>query len=750
VNNYDFKTLDDKEFEIFCADLLGDVEGVRFERFKAGKDKGVDGRYFSPDGQEVILQCKHWANTPLEKLISHLRTIERAKLERLEPTRYILAVSNPLSRTDKAAIVTALTPYIRTPSDVFGKEDLNDLLATRRVIEERHYKLWFSSTAVLSHIINKPIFDRSKFSLEEILDAAKRYVLTTNHDRALELLEKRHAVIITGEPGVGKTTLAEHICLHYVAQGFQFFKAVEDIHECESVFETDVRQVFYFDDFLGRNYLEALSGHEGNHIVHFIRRVTRDKGKRFILTSRSTILNQGKMLIDNFQQQNLDRNEFELKVSALSEMDRARILYSHIWHSGLDPEFVEQLYLSKRYRQIIAHKNFNPRLISFITDPERLSEVTPGDYSSYVSRTLRNPKDVWAHPFEAQQDDFGRAMVLLVTLNGGPFSQEALAESYARFSGLQQNQAMAGRRDFLSNLKVLTGSLLTRRMLATGMWTIDLFNPSIGDYVLRRYSEDLPALMTGFLSLRSSSSLETLLNLRNNQIINGIALSEILRGVMNHASEVGFVGFEPSYVALGMTELLQSANVTAHDQQLARAGLFFVIDEKVPTNFLAAATLVKWGSEFGYISGEAVAEFISEACGNNPNDEELSQLAALAEGLGPVDDGLHQVHDLLGKAALDYLIDNLHDEFEQSDIFEHVEYEDTWSAERNLRASVSDWLNRKSIKLDEAQMDEVVDAYDVGGELEKFYTGSSGERSYSGSQFVSGQIDEIDDLFDRS
>lgn len=45
MSDYDFKPLNDKEFEVLCADLLGEVEGQRFERFKVGKDAGVDGRF---------------------------------------------------------------------------------------------------------------------------------------------------------------------------------------------------------------------------------------------------------------------------------------------------------------------------------------------------------------------------------------------------------------------------------------------------------------------------------------------------------------------------------------------------------------------------------------------------------------------------------------------------------------------------------------------------------------------------------
>lgn len=58
--NYDFSQLNDKEFEILAVDLLGVYIDKRIERFKPGKDGGVDGRFFSVDNKEIIIQCKHY------------------------------------------------------------------------------------------------------------------------------------------------------------------------------------------------------------------------------------------------------------------------------------------------------------------------------------------------------------------------------------------------------------------------------------------------------------------------------------------------------------------------------------------------------------------------------------------------------------------------------------------------------------------------------------------------------------------
>ena len=100
-----------------------------------------------------------------------------------------------------------------------------------------------------------------------------------------------------------------------------------------------------------------------------------------------------------------------------------------------------------------------------------------------MCETLNNPADVWENPFSAQLDDYGRAMVLLVTLNGGTImSEQELAEAYSRFTARPESHAMNGRRDYTSNLRHLTSSLLSRKLLgsvAAETPYINLFNPSL-------------------------------------------------------------------------------------------------------------------------------------------------------------------------------------------------------------------------------------------------------------------------------
>ena len=268
-----------------------------------------------------------------------------------------MVISLPLSKDNKVKIKTAFEPYITSENDIVGQENLNDWLSNYPEVEKNHYKLWLSSSAVLNFILNNAITGRSKAKRQEILESTKLYVHTENFSHALKKFEKTNSVIITGEAGIGKTTLADQLALHYISKGFELCVIEDDISEAEGTFGKD-NQVFYFDDFLGRNFLTALQGHQDSHIVNFIRRVNSDNSKRFILSSRTTVLNQGKSLTDLFDINNLSKNEYEITITSLSDLDKARILYNHIWLGNLNEAYIDEIYRKKRYLKIIRHKNY--------------------------------------------------------------------------------------------------------------------------------------------------------------------------------------------------------------------------------------------------------------------------------------------------------------------------------------------------------------------------------------------------------
>lgn len=748
MSDYDFRSLNDKEFEILAADLVSARDTVHFERFKPGRDLGVDGRYFAADGKEVVLQSKHWATTPLEKLMKYLQEVELPKVQKLRPKKYLLAVSHALSRTDKARITAALAPFIVTPSDVLGREDLNDLLAKNPEVERRHYKLWISSSTVLSHLINKAIYDRSSFAVEEILSDARLYVPTQNHDIAIQKLEKLGSVIITGPAGIGKTTLADHLCLHYLKRDFSLIRIADEIREAEAVFDPEKEQIFYFDDFLGRNYLEALSGHEGAHIVQFIRRISKDRRKRFVLTSRTTILNQGKLLLDVFQNNNLDRNEFEVTLDSFTEMDRARVLYNHLWHSNLASEYIDAIYDNKRYKEVIRHRNYNPRLIRFITDNDRLTHCQSRDYWQHIKGLLENPTTVWQNPFESQTDDFGRILVLLVALNGRPIAQVDLAESYSRYTSAPNTALHHGKRDFLLNLRHLTGSLLARTISAKSEAGIDLFNPSIGDYVLHRYATDIPSLRAGFASLRSTTSLKTLADLETNKLLSPSDATAIHRHLLQNAIEEQFLGYSPEYIAFACLQISGPVSTFDAGDPILLPAIEFLLGSDCPTYFQDIAEFVALALAVELITAEQAASFVLSACEKRPMSEELDYLGAIQSKLP--DELRASVLPPLEMAALTYLRDSVYDEFSDDEVFESVDPEDLDDADTNLRHLIGAKLKAYAFDLSDSDVDQIVEAFDIQAKAESYFR--QDDDYYDDRRSSAGifHLDEIDDLFDRT
>jgi hypothetical protein len=122
VQNYNFDNLNDKEFEALINDLITKREGVRVDRFKSGKDEGVDGRFFTFSTGVVIIQSKHWARSSFATLARALKKNEASKVASLNPDRYIFATSQPLSKANKSEIRKIFQPYIKTDEDVIGRK----------------------------------------------------------------------------------------------------------------------------------------------------------------------------------------------------------------------------------------------------------------------------------------------------------------------------------------------------------------------------------------------------------------------------------------------------------------------------------------------------------------------------------------------------------------------------------------------------------------------------------------------------
>ena len=255
--------------------------GLRLESFSAGPDSGIDLRHVAPT-ETLIVQCKHFADSGFAALRRHLERKERPKIQRLRPSRYVLVTSVPLTPKRKDTLFEILHPYCHTAADILGREDVNSLLANQPVVEQRHFKLWLTSTAVLKRVLHSGIFSDSETHLDRVRLRLSRYVPNDSFERAKAILDESHFCIIAGIPGIGKTTLAEVLLADLVdRQGYRAFRITQNLLEVRPIKNVTSKQVFYYDDFLGNTSFDKLEKNEDQRLVELMEEVAANPNWRF-------------------------------------------------------------------------------------------------------------------------------------------------------------------------------------------------------------------------------------------------------------------------------------------------------------------------------------------------------------------------------------------------------------------------------------------------------------------------------------
>ncbi len=484
--NYDFSTLNDRDLEELTRDLLSKKLNVNFQSFKPGPDKGIDLRYSTiNDENEIVVQVKHYLSSGISKLKQDLKNNEISKLASLNPKHYIFCTSLPLSPQDKQDIKNIFSPYILTTSDVIGKEDLNKWLEDYPEIQERHFKLWLSSIDLIKRIVKNGVKGRSEFYKEKILKEITLYVPNKTHNNAVEALNNNHFILITGAPGIGKSTLANMLTYQLLAENFELIY-VREITEAEAAYSPEKKQVFYFDDFLGGITLDLFSSKNADSaIVNFIERVRSDKYKRLILTCRTTILNQAKNISDKIQNSNIDISNYEVRIENYTDWDKARILYNHIYLSDLQDEQKLIYFQNDFHWKVIKHRFYNPRLIQGITNK---NNIVDSEYSEkFILEILNDPKKIWEKPFNIQITQISRLLLLtMFSLGGGIYyiTDERLKEAFnnrINYEAENNNYQRQGN-EYNSALSELVGGFIIRTIDKNTV-RYSFLNPSIEDFI---------------------------------------------------------------------------------------------------------------------------------------------------------------------------------------------------------------------------------------------------------------------------
>lgn len=489
MSNYTFSSINDKEFELLVLDLLNAKLKLNLQAFKVGPDQGIDLRYSSAENDsEIVVQAKHYIGSGYAKLKKIFIKEELNKLKALNPQRYIIATSLPLSAKQKDELKGLLAPYVISSNDVIGQTDLNTYLREFPEIEQKQFKLWFSSVSMLNAILNNAIEGRTRAYLEKIKSKIGLYVVTKNLDKANELLDKKKLLLVTGQPGLGKTTLADAILLERAKKGYQIYKVV-NIKEAEDVISpnNEVKQLFYFDDFLGETYYEILTaGQIETQITQFVDRIRNTPNKYLMLTSRTVILNQADDKSEKINRSQLLNQQYEIQLSDYSKFEKAEILYNHLYVYKVKEELFNSIIQDKFYKTIINHKSYTPRTIEFLTDPTKIENLSPIEYREFITINLDNPTEIWSRSFRNQISYFDQLFLITLFTFRGKVNEVALIAAYEarlQYEKVKHNQIIKANQ-FRDSAKILLNGFITSTIIDAEKTEREyaFINPSLSDF----------------------------------------------------------------------------------------------------------------------------------------------------------------------------------------------------------------------------------------------------------------------------
>ncbi|NEK35615.1 ATP-binding protein [Rhizobium leguminosarum] len=476
---YNLLGLSPEEFEIFGADFLRAKLGLRFELFAAGRDGGMDGRHRIDKG-DIIMQAKRYS--AWKNLVAVMRK-EKEKIHRLRPIDYWLLTTVDLNPDQKDELVSLIGHRSVTAERIMGLKDLQLLLSKEeyRDVVLSNGKLWMTSAIVLDHLVNAAVHSETQLRRDQIERAARVYVPHPGAKQAEAILDKRHALILTGPPGVGKTTLAQFMAARLVESGWRLV-AINNIADAHVPAGND-QVVYLYDEFLGTGGVDERDlGRTSSRILLRFQNARCAQNVRIIMTTRAMQFDEAMRLSEPIGDDDVTLTRCHVDLRPFSRGTKSRILYNHLFRSGLQSAHI--LAIIPHARDIVDHQNFLPRLIADVTRAHNNEDLSPQDYVSKVMRTLSDPTRTWHQAFENQISAQARVLLLCMMFYR-PFivEQAKRANDLRTFFEAAAPMLLGSEVNILNlNFKRATQSLENSFIINTA-GVLSFINPSVRDYL---------------------------------------------------------------------------------------------------------------------------------------------------------------------------------------------------------------------------------------------------------------------------
>jgi hypothetical protein len=488
MNNYNFsELLSPLRFEQISRDLLKNQYGI-FENFAEGKDKGVDFRIYESKNNILIVQCKRYKS--FDNLVSVLKK-EIVKIKKMKFSTYLLVTSLDLTAANKEKIIEVLENNIYS-KNIITKSDLNYLLGLpeNHHIEFKYPELWMKSINVHQKIFHLGIINHSSFIGNELLASLLNFVPIKQYEQVINHLEYNNVVIISGNPGIGKTTLSHAIISHYIY--FKKYHLIDlsyrKIQEAESLLYNDEPSIFFIDDFLGHIKLEK-NNEYAQLLLFLIKKIEKLEDKKLIITSREYILRQANKNLFPVNEISTTISKHIIELDSFTRRIRTEIFYNYLKNSTISISWICNL-LNSDYKNIIDHPNYNPRIIEKLTNEQVLKklQIKDEDYYSYFLENLNNPLRVWQDVYENLPNKLYKLTIIIRFLIKGELPVKNLEKAINSIIENSNEYQSFCYDDFEYIMRDLEGTFFSFKdgydeLMEAKYTLIEFQNPSIIDFI---------------------------------------------------------------------------------------------------------------------------------------------------------------------------------------------------------------------------------------------------------------------------
>ena len=487
MRHYNFnESLNWQQFQRLACEVVGCRENFVFQTFKDGRDSGIDGLWWNSN-HTIVLQAKRYKS--FNNLYKQLK-IEIEKVRKINPIRYILVISLPLTQDQAEKIYKLFSDFIISSDDLIDANKLNAFLSMPyyREIEKQFVELRVRDISILNEYLNSKIPNllktRNIREWKKIEETSKYFVQTAIYEKARKQLEENHAIIISGQPGMGKTTIARMLAREVLNEYREGLYWLNNVDEIDSYWKHDNSyQIFVLDDYWGAAFYRKRNRSEAQKFEDIIVTMREEKNKWLIITSREYI-------VQDFIKENPEIgkiiNDFKLEcvLKEYNKAEKAQILFSHLKNADLDWNIVEHIFHKSEW--IINNQNYNPRVIEQFFKNNAVSNMSEEDYFEKLEEWLKHPDEMWEGVFKELSEE-SKMLSFILAISYTPIAVDDIYNTYIKFMQLFSSDKPLQTFDkCITELEKTV--LFTYMNNENDLVCVEFENPSILDFILKYIS----------------------------------------------------------------------------------------------------------------------------------------------------------------------------------------------------------------------------------------------------------------------